>query len=164
MKQEIGSSIDIGLRAFGKKGILETLQEQTFKQACWREDEWIPIWTLGVNDDVQDKILPQVWKFLQSSQPSLQDLSPSPLSLHRTGLISCEVCSPTQRLLASDPTFVSQWGNDGTCIGSDSHLRNIIRVPPQDCASAWLAEQSRTILDQLPNTDSAGRVSFDYGS
>eukprot|EP00961_Rhodomonas_salina_P179290 2419240-Rhodomonas_salina.1 len=49
-------------------------------------------------------------------------------------------------------------------MGSDSHLRNMIRVPTQDRASAWLAEQSRTILEQLPNTDSAGRVSFDYGS
>eukprot|EP00961_Rhodomonas_salina_P003400 47118-Rhodomonas_salina.1 len=49
-------------------------------------------------------------------------------------------------------------------MGADSHLLNIIRVPPQDRASAWLAEQLQTILNQLPNTDSACRVSFDYGS
>eukprot|EP00961_Rhodomonas_salina_P026005 351305-Rhodomonas_salina.1 len=47
MKQEIGSRIDVGLRAFGKRGVLETLREQTFEQACWREEEWIPTWTLG---------------------------------------------------------------------------------------------------------------------
>eukprot|EP00961_Rhodomonas_salina_P080678 1085403-Rhodomonas_salina.1 len=49
MKEEIGSSIDTGLRAFGRRGILETLRDLTFEQACWREEEWVPVWTLGVN-------------------------------------------------------------------------------------------------------------------
>eukprot|EP00961_Rhodomonas_salina_P287237 3881297-Rhodomonas_salina.1 len=81
MTEEIGSKIEIGLRAFGRNGVLETMRELTFEQACWREEEWIPIWNLGVNTDVQDKISPQVWKLLEAHPPSTTDLAPRPLCL-----------------------------------------------------------------------------------
>eukprot|EP00961_Rhodomonas_salina_P175325 2364472-Rhodomonas_salina.1 len=44
MPDKRGMQIDTGLRALGPKGILHSLKDISFEDACWREEEWVPTW------------------------------------------------------------------------------------------------------------------------
>eukprot|EP00961_Rhodomonas_salina_P078918 1061430-Rhodomonas_salina.1 len=139
MLEEIRARIDVGLRAFGKRGVLDTLKDQTFEEACWRDDEWVPTEALGMNSDVQDPIPAGLWNILLSVPPSVDVLRLRPVVLeekrlgdgarHTTALegliiahsamlgLSCSLCNPVFPALVapvSSPQLKSRWGNDGT--------------------------------------------------
>eukprot|EP00961_Rhodomonas_salina_P229524 3102122-Rhodomonas_salina.1 len=81
--------------------------------------------------------------------------------------VSCEICFPflTQPGREVEP-FVSIWGNDGTGVADSLLERGSAAGTSRNRgrADTWLAEQALSRPDPAPVTDSAGLVSFDYGS
>eukprot|EP00961_Rhodomonas_salina_P167676 2260074-Rhodomonas_salina.1 len=131
-----------------------------------------------------------MWNLLKDLRPSATDLGQRPIFLDcRTacllsdrkqfnqsvcGLctlsarlgVSCDVCRAPLLLPEASP-FLSRWDNDGTCLPS---------MPPPDYGTQkqvlggpagsynWLQGQIASYPHPEVNTDSQGRVSFDFGS
>lgn len=158
--------------------MLRSLDGQTFEEACFREEEWVPIWMLGVNGDVQDKIPQPLWTCLARtlSWPSVREGTGQLFARKPSALPpGCAICTPRSAHAPSD----------GVC-----EICTVSREQAEHCASrdrikstrpdpflgrGWRGQpiqgQQRSQLD-LSTTPSqgqkpqvgTGRLEFDYSS